>query len=101
MSIPWSSDWWWWIALLVQLLAIPGTLLPLLPGLIWLPVGGLIWTVAVGWQQAWPELVVALVLFGLGLVADLLALGLVRPLAWCAGGGDLGHKKATPEFGVA
>ena len=66
MSISWSSDWWWWIALLVQLLAIPGTLLPLLPGLIWLPVGGLIWTVAVGWQQAWPELVVALVLFGLG-----------------------------------
>ncbi len=101
MSIPWSSDWWWWMALLVQLLAIPGTLFPLLPGLIWLPVGGLIWIVAVGWQQAWPELVVALVLFGLGLVADLLALGLVRPLAWCAGGGDLGHKKATPEFGVA
>jgi len=94
MSIPWSSDWWWWIALLVQLLAIPGTLLPLLPGLIWLPVGGLIWTVAVGWQQAWPELVVALVLFGLGLVADLLALGLasmrLKASRWSAAGAGVG-----------
>ena len=76
MSIPWSPDLFWWMALLVQLLAIPGTLLPLLPGLIWLPVGGLIWIAAVGLQQAWTELVVALVLFGLGMVADLLALGL-------------------------
>ena len=94
MSIPWSSDWWWWIALLVQLLAIPGTLLPLLPGLIWLPVGGLIWTAAVGWQQAWPELVVALVLFGLGLVADLLALGLasmrLKASRWSAAGAGVG-----------
>ena len=76
MNIAWSSDGLWWLALLVQLLAIPGTLLPLLPGLIWLPVGGLVWIAAVGWQQAWPEFAVALVLFGLGLVADLLALGL-------------------------
>jgi hypothetical protein len=94
MSIPWSSDGWWWIALLVQLLAIPGTLLPLLPGLIWLPVGGLIWTVAVGWQQAWPELVVALVLFGLGLVADLVALGLasmrLKASRWSAAGAGVG-----------
>jgi hypothetical protein len=94
MSIPWSSDLFWWIALLVQLLAIPGTLLPLLPGLIWLPVGGLIWIVAVGWQQAWPELVVALVLFGLGLVADLLALGLasmgLKASRWSAAGAGVG-----------
>ena len=94
MSIPWSSDWWWWMALLVQLLAIPGTLFPLLPGLIWLPVGGLIWIVAVGWQQAWPELVVALVLFGLGLVADLLALGLasarLKASRWSAAGAGVG-----------
>ena len=94
MSIPWSLDGWWWIALLVQLLAIPGTLLPLLPGLIWLPVGGLVWLAAVGWQQAWPEFVVALVLFGLGLVADLLALGLasmrLKASRWSAAGAGVG-----------
>ena len=67
MSWAWTSDGFWWIALLVQLLAIPGTLLPLLPGLIWLPAGAVIWLGAVGWDQAWPELVLALVLFGLGL----------------------------------
>jgi len=94
MSIAWSADGWWWIALLVQLLAIPGTLLPLLPGLIWLPLGGLVWIAAVGWQQAWPELVVALVLFGLGLVADLVALGLasmrLKASRWSAAGAGVG-----------
>ncbi|MAV55584.1 MAG: hypothetical protein CMJ28_06475 [Phycisphaerae bacterium] len=94
MSIPWSPDVFWWIALLVQLLAIPGTLLPLLPGLIWLPLGGLVWIAAVGWQQAWPEFVVALVLFGLGLVADLVALGLasmrLKASRWSAAGAGVG-----------
>jgi len=94
MSIPWSPDLFWWMALLVQLLAIPGTLLPLLPGLIWLPVGGLIWIAAVGLQQAWTELVVALVLFGLGLVADLVALGLasmrLKASRWSAAGAGVG-----------
>ena len=94
MNISLSPDLFWWMALFVQLLAIPGTLLPLLPGLIWLPVGGLIWIVAVGWQQAWPELVVALLLFGLGLVADLLALGLasmrLKASRWSAAGAGVG-----------
>lgn len=94
MNIPWSADGLWWLALLVQLLAIPGTLLPLLPGLIWLPVGGLVLIAAVGWQQAWPEFAVALVLFGLGLVADLLALGLasmrLKASRWSAAGAGVG-----------
>ena len=94
MNISLSPDLFWWMALFVQLLAIPGTLLPLLPGLIWLPVGGLIWIVAVGWQQAWPELVVALLLFGLGLVADLLALGLasmrLKASRWSVAGAGVG-----------
>ena len=68
MSWIWTSDGVWWIALLVQLLSIPGSFLPLLPGLIWLPVGALVWMGAVGWTQAWPEFVLALVLFGLGLI---------------------------------
>ena len=94
MSWAWTSDGVWWIALLVQLLAIPGTFLPLLPGLIWLPVGSLVWMGAVGWAQAWPELVLALVLFGLGLIADLLALGLasarLKASRWSAAGAGVG-----------
>ena len=94
MSWAGISDGFWWIALLVQLLAVPGTLLPLLPGLIWLPVGAVIWLGAVGWDQAWPELVLALVLFGLGLLADLLALGLasarLEASRWSAAGAGLG-----------
>ena len=27
----------WWLALALQLVALPGTLLPVLPGLLWLP----------------------------------------------------------------
>ena len=84
----------WWIALLVQLLAIPGTFLPLLPGLIWLPVGSLVWMGAVGWAQAWPEFILATVLFGLGLIADLLALGLasarLKASRWSAAGAGVG-----------
>ena len=94
MSWVWTSDGVWWIALLVQLLAIPGTFLPLLPGLIWLPVGALVWMGAVGWAQAWPEFVLALVLFGLGLIADLLALGLasarLKASRWSAAGAGVG-----------
>ena len=94
MSLAWSSDGFWWMALLVQLLALPGTLLPILPGLIWLPVGALVWMAAVGWAQAWPELVLALVLFGLGFMADLLALGLasarLKASRWSAAGAGVG-----------
>ena len=94
MTWAWTSDGVWWIALLVQLLSIPGSFLPLLPGLIWLPVGALVWMGAVGWTQAWPEFVLALVLFGLGLIADLLALGLasarLKASRWSAAGAGVG-----------
>ena len=94
MTWAWTSDGVWWIALLVQLLSIPGSFLPLLPGLIWLPVGSLVWMAAVGWAQAWPEFVLALVLFGLGLIADLLALGLasarLKASRWSAAGAGVG-----------
>ena len=94
MTLAWTSDGVWWIALLVQLLSIPGSFLPLLPGLIWLPVGALVWMGAVGWTQAWPEFVLALVLFGLGLIADLLALGLasarLKASRWSAAGAGVG-----------
>ncbi|QNI56617.1 hypothetical protein SynBIOSE41_04159 [Synechococcus sp. BIOS-E4-1] len=94
MSWFWTPDGVWWIALLVQLLAIPGTFLPLLPGLIWLPVGSLVWMGAVGWAQAWPEFILATVLFGLGLIADLLALGLasarLKASRWSAAGAGVG-----------
>ena len=94
MSWFWTPDGVWWIALLVQLLAIPGTFLPLIPGLIWLPVGALVWMGAVGWAQAWPEFILATVLFGLGLIADLLALGLasarLKASRWSAAGAGVG-----------
>ena len=94
MTWAWTSDGVWWIALLVQLLSIPGSFLPLLPGLIWLPGGSLVWMAAVGWAQAWPEFVLALVLFGLGLIADLLALGLasarLKASRWSAAGAGVG-----------
>ena len=94
MSWVWTGDGGRWIALLVQLLSIPGSFLPLLPGLIWLPVGSLVWMAAVGWAQAWPEFVLALVLFGLGLIADLLALGLasarLKASRWSAAGAGVG-----------
>ena len=69
------SDLLWWLALLVQLLAIPGTLLPVLPGLALLPLGALVWCLAVGFATGWPTLVLAAVLLLLGWGAD--ALGLV------------------------
>jgi uncharacterized protein YqgC (DUF456 family) len=65
----------WWAALAVQLLAIPGTLLPVLPGLALLPLGALLWVWAVGWSAGWPPLLLAGVILLLGWGAD--ALGLV------------------------
>jgi uncharacterized protein len=65
----------WWAALLIQLLAIPGTLLPLLPGLALLPLGAGLWLWAVGWSAGWPPFALACLLLALGWGAD--ALGLV------------------------
>ncbi len=65
----------WWAALVIQLLAIPGTLLPLLPGLALLPLGAGLWVWAVGWSAAWPPFALACLLLLLGWGAD--ALGLV------------------------
>ena len=42
------SDPIWWLALTLQLLALPGTVLPVLPGLLWLPVGLVLGLVAGG-----------------------------------------------------
>ena len=69
------ADLAWWGALLIQALAIPGTLLPVLPGLALLPLGALVWCLAVGFATGWPTLVLAAVLLLLGWGAD--ALGLV------------------------
>lgn len=65
----------WWAALLTQSLAIPGTLLPVLPGLALLPLGALLWVWAVGWAAGWPTLALAVVILLLGWGAE--ALGLV------------------------
>ena len=72
---PSRSDGLWWAALAVQLMAIPGTLLPVLPGLALLPLGALLWVWAVGWSAGWPALLLAGVILLLGWGAD--ALGLV------------------------
>ena len=69
------TDLLWWLALLIQAMALPGTLLPLLPGLALLPAGALVWCWAVGWAVGWPALVFATVILVLGVGAD--ALGLV------------------------
>ena len=66
----------WWLALCLQGLAVPGVIVPVLPGLLWLPLGAGLWCWQVGWSAGWPSLLLALVIFGLGLVADLLAVGL-------------------------
>jgi uncharacterized protein YqgC (DUF456 family) len=65
----------WWAALLIQLAAIPGTLLPVLPGLALLPLGAGLWLWAVGWSAGWPAFVLACVMLLLGWGAE--ALGLV------------------------
>lgn len=67
-----STDWAWWAALLIQVLAIPGTLFPVLPGLVLLPVGALLWCWVVGFAVGWPTLALAAVLLLLGWGADLL-----------------------------
>jgi len=82
-SLPWPqalpslsrADLAWWGALLIQLIAIPGTLLPVLPGLALLPLGALVWCLAVGFATGWPTLAFAGLLLLLGWGAD--ALGLV------------------------
>ena len=68
------SDLLWWAALLIQALAIPGTLLPLMPGLALLPLGALLWVWAVGWSAGWPALALAALLLLLGWGADALGL---------------------------
>jgi len=84
----------WWVALLIQLVAIPGTLLPVLPGLALLPLGALVWCLAVGWSVGWPTLALAAVLLLLGWGADALGLmlGAVRMQAtrWAYIGSGLG-----------
>jgi uncharacterized protein YqgC (DUF456 family) len=65
----------WWAALLIQLAAIPGTLLPVLPGLALLPLGAGLWLWAVGWSAGWPAFVLACLMLLLGWGAE--ALGLV------------------------
>jgi hypothetical protein len=78
----------------VQLLAIPGTLLPVLPGLVLLPLGALLWCWAVGFGVAWPVLLVAVVLVLMGWGAEALGvvLGAARLQAsrWAYGGAALG-----------
>lgn len=71
-----TSDLIWWLALAFQLLAVPGVILPVLPGLLWLPVGAGLWCLQVGWTAGWAPLVLALLIFGLGLLADVLAVSL-------------------------
>jgi uncharacterized protein YqgC (DUF456 family) len=69
------ADLAWWGALLIQAAAIPGTLLPVLPGLALLPLGALLWVWAVGFAAGWPVLALASLMLVLGWGAD--ALGLV------------------------
>jgi uncharacterized protein YqgC (DUF456 family) len=70
-----AIDLLWWAALLIQLAAIPGTLLPVLPGLVLLPLGTGLWLWAVGWSAGWPAFALASALLALGWGAE--ALGLV------------------------
>jgi uncharacterized protein YqgC (DUF456 family) len=67
-------DLFWWLALLIQALAIPGTLLPVAPGLTLLPLGALLWCWAAGWAAGWPALALAVLLLLLGWGADALGL---------------------------
>jgi uncharacterized protein YqgC (DUF456 family) len=88
------SDLAWWVALLIQLAAIPGTLLPVLPGLALLPLGALVWCLAVGWSAGWPTLALAAVLLLLGWGADALGLMLgaarMQATRWAYIGSGLG-----------
>ncbi len=84
----------WWLALLLQLAAIPGTLLPVLPGLVLLPLGAGLWLWAVGWSAGWPAFALACALVLLGWLADALALLLgparLQASRWAALGAGLG-----------
>jgi uncharacterized protein YqgC (DUF456 family) len=75
MDVSPALNLFWWTALVIQLAAIPGTLLPVLPGLALLPLGALLWLWAVGWSAGWPPFALACLLLVLGWGAD--ALGLV------------------------
>lgn len=89
-----ASDLAWWVALLIQLAAIPGTLLPVLPGLALLPLGALVWCLAVGWSSGWPTLALGAVLLLLGWGADALGLMLgaarMQATRWAYIGSGLG-----------
>ncbi len=84
----------WWIALLIQALAIPGTVLPVAPGLTLLPLGALLWCWAVGWAAGWPALLLAVVLLALGWGAEALGLLLgparLQATRWSYVGAGLG-----------
>ena len=88
------TDWLWWAALLVQLLAVPGAVVPVLPGLVLLPLGALLWCWAVGFAVGWPVLALAGLLLLLGWGADLLGvvLGAARLQAsrWAYVGAAIG-----------
>ncbi len=94
MTPPVGPEAFWWIALVIQLLAIPGTLLPLLPGLALLPLGAGVWVWAVGWSAGWLPFALACLLLALGWGAE--ALGLVlgparlRATRWAYIGAGLG-----------
>jgi uncharacterized protein YqgC (DUF456 family) len=84
----------WWIALLIQALAIPGTVLPVAPGLTLLPLGALLWCWAVGWAAGWPVLLLGVVLLALGWGAEALGLLLgparLQATRWSYVGAGLG-----------
>ncbi len=84
----------WWLALAIQLAAIPGTLLPVLPGLALLPLGAGLWLWVVGWSAGWPAFALACGLLLLGWLADALALLLgparLQASRWAAVGAGLG-----------
>jgi uncharacterized protein YqgC (DUF456 family) len=64
----------WWAALAIQLVAIPGTLFPVLPGLALLPLGAGLWVWSVGWAVGWPAFVFASLILLLGWGADALGM---------------------------
>jgi uncharacterized protein YqgC (DUF456 family) len=84
----------WWGALLIQSAAIPGTLLPVLPGLALLPLGALLWVWAVGFAAGWPVLALASLMLVLGWGADALCLVLgaarMQATRWAYIGSGLG-----------
>lgn len=86
--------WIWWASLAIQLVALPGTLLPVLPGLALLPLGAGVWLWAVGWSAGWPSFALACVLLVLGWGADALGLLLgaarLQATRWAYIGAGLG-----------